>query len=302
MNITVTGATGMIGRKLVAALKERGDEVTVLSRNPQAAETALGVKAIAWTPESEQAPIDVIAASDAVIHLAGESVAQRWTAKTKASIRSSRVDGTANLVSAMRQAEVKPQVFISGSAVGWYGPRDESPVTEGSSAGEDFLAQVCVDWENAAQEAVGLGIRTVILRTGVVLSPDGGALARMLPPFKAGVGGPVAGGKQMVPWIHIDDIVGLILASLDGDERWSGVINATAPHPVSNTDLSKALGRVLRRPALAPVPALAIKALYGEMAQIVTTGQNAVPARATELGFQWKQPDLEGALRQVLSR
>ncbi|MEI7889181.1 MAG: TIGR01777 family oxidoreductase [Actinomycetes bacterium] len=302
MKITVTGATGMIGRTLVAQLKQRGDEVTVLSRNPEAAEAALGVKAVAWNPESEQAPVAVISHSEAVIHLAGESVAQRWTVKAKAGIRSSRVDGTANLVAAMRQADVKPRVFISGSAVGWYGPRDASPVTEGSSPGEDFLAQVCVDWETAAQEAVELGIRTVILRTGVVLSSNGGALSRMLPPFKAGVGGPVAGGKQMVPWIHIDDIVGLILASLDGDERWSGVFNATAPHPVSNTELSKTLGRVLRRPAFAPVPAFAIKAMYGEMAQIVTTGQNAVPARASELGFRWRQPELESALRQLLSR
>ncbi len=292
----------MIGRKLVAELKQRGDDVTVLSRNPEAAEAALGVKAVAWNPESEQAPVAVISHSEAVIHLAGESVAQRWTVKAKAGIRSSRVDGTANLVAAMRQADVKPRVFISGSAVGWYGPRDASPVTEGSSPGEDFLAQVCVDWETAAQEAVELGIRTVILRTGVVLSSNGGALSRMLPPFKAGVGGPVAGGKQMVPWIHIDDIVGLILASLDGDERWSGVFNATAPHPASNTELSKTLGRVLRRPAFAPVPAFAIKAMYGEMAQIVTTGQNAVPVRATELGFRWTQPELESALRQLLSR
>jgi uncharacterized protein (TIGR01777 family) len=302
MKITVTGATGMIGRKLVAELKERGDEVTVLSRNPDSASATLGVEAVAWNPDSEEAPPEALAGRDAVVHLAGESVAQRWTAKSKEAIRSSRVDGTANLVAGMRQASPRPKVFVSGSAVGWYGPRGPEPIDETADPGSDFLADVCVAWERAAEEAQEIGVRTVLLRTGIVLTADGGALGRMLPPFKAGVGGPVAGGAQMMPWIAVDDVVGLILAAIDGDERWSGPINASAPTPASNRDFSKALGRVLSRPSFSPVPAFALKAMYGEMAQIVLTGQNAIPAKATELGYSWRQPDLEQALRLILGR
>lgn len=292
----------MIGRKLVEELKARGDEVTVLSRNPAAASASLGVEAVAWDPSSEQAPVEAISHRDAVIHLAGESVSQRWTPAAKEAIRGSRVDGTANLVSAIRQASPRPAVFVSGSAVGWYGPRGPEPVDEGASPGSDFLAEVCKAWEKAAEEAQEAGVRTVILRTGVVMTGEGGALARMLPPFKAGVGGPVAGGAQMMPWIDVDDVVGLIIAAIDGDERWSGVFNATAPTPVSNKEFSKVLGKVLKRPAFSPVPAFAIKAMFGEMAQIVLTGQNAVPARATELGYQWRKPDLESSLRSALGR
>jgi uncharacterized protein (TIGR01777 family) len=302
MKVTVTGATGMIGRRLVAELKSRGDEVTVLSRNPEKAKAALGVEAFAWDPENEQAPVEALAHRDAVVHFAGESVSQRWTASAKAAIRSSRVDGTANLVAGLRQASPRPSVLVSGSAVGWYGPRGAEPVDESTEPGSDFLAQVCVDWEKAAAEAQELGIRTAILRTGVVMTADGGALGRMLPPFKAGVGGPVAGGAQMMPWIDVDDVVGITLAALDGDERWSGPINATAPEPVSNKEFSKTLGKVLSRPAFSPVPAFAMKAMFGEMSQIVLTGQNAVPAKAIELGYNWRRPQLEQSLRAVLGR
>ncbi len=302
MKITVTGATGLIGRKLVAELKERGDEVTVLSRNPEAARSTLGVDAVAWNPDAEEAPPEALAGRDAVVHLAGENVAQRWTAQAKEAIRRSRVDGTANLVAGMRQASPRPKLLVSGSAVGWYGQRGPEPVDESAAPGSDFLADVCVDWERAAEEAQEIGVRTVLLRTGIVLTADGGALGQMLPPFKAGVGGPVAGGAQMMPWIAIDDVVGLILAALDGDERWSGPINASAPTPVSNREFSKVLGKVLKRPSFSPVPAFALKALYGEMAQIVLTGQNAVPAKAKDLGYRWRQPDLEPALRSILGR
>lgn len=301
MKITVTGATGLIGRKLVAELVARGDEVTVLSRNPEAAAKSLGTKALAWNPTAEEAPIESVNGADAVIHLAGESVSQRWTANAKEAIRASRVDGTSNLVAAMRQAEQRPRVFVSGSAVGWYGPRGDEPVDETVPAGSDFLAEVCAAWEEAAEQATELGIRTAIVRTGVVVSAEGGALARMLPPFKAGVGGPVAGGAQMMPWIHIDDIVSLLIAAADGDD-WAGPINGTAPAPVSNKTFSKALGKALKRPSFSPVPAFAIKALYGEMAQIVLTGQNAIPAKATSLGFQWAHGDLDEALASVLKK
>ena len=302
MKVTVTGATGMIGRRLVAKLKSRGDEVTVLSRNPERAKASLGVEAFAWNPESEQAPVEALANRDAVVHLAGESVSQRWSSAAKASIRASRVDGTANLVAGLRQASPRPSVLVSGSAVGWYGPRGAEPVDESAKPGTDFLAQVCVDWEKAAEEAQEFGIRTALLRTGIVMTPDGGALGRMLPPFKAGVGGPVAGGAQMMPWIDVDDVVGLIIAAIDGDERWSGPINATAPTPVSNKEFSKTLGKVLSRPAFSPVPAFAMKAMFGEMSQIVLTGQNAVPTKATELGYTWQHPQLEQSLKAVLGR
>jgi uncharacterized protein (TIGR01777 family) len=189
---------------------------------------------------------------------------------------------------------------VSGSAVGFYGPRGDEPLDETAPAGSDFLAGVCVDWEKAAEEAEELGVRTVLLRTGVVLDKNEGALAKMLPPFKAGVGGPVAGGDQFVPWIHIDDIVGLIVAAIDGDERWSGPINGSAPKPATNKALSKALGKAIHRPAIAPVPSFAMKLLYGEMSQIVLTGQNAVPQKAAELGFNWRHPDLEMALKDLL--
>jgi hypothetical protein len=302
MKITVTGATGLIGRRLVAALKQRGDDVTVLSRNPEAAGRSLGVQALAWDPLTQEAPIESVDAADAVVHLAGEPVSQRWTPKSKEAIRDSRVDGTSNLVAAMRQAQTRPAAFISGSAVGWYGPLGAEAVDESAPAGTDFLAQVCADWERAAEQANELGVRTAILRTGVVLSAEGGALAKMLPPFKAGVGGPVAGGKQMMPWIHIDDMVSLLIAAIDGGSEWAGPINGTAPLPVSNKEFSKALGKALKRPSFSPVPAFAIKAMYGEMAQIVLTGQNAIPAKATSLGFSWEHADLNEALDSVLNR
>jgi len=293
----------MIGRELIAELKERGDEVTVLSRNPAKAKAELGVEAVAWNPESEEAPPEALAHRDAVVHRAGESVSQRWTSSAKDSIRKSRVDGTANLVAGMRQASPRPKVFVSGSAVGWYGPRGTEPVDESTAnPGTDFLAEVCVAWEKAAEEAQELGIRTAILRTGVVMTAEGGALARMLPPFKAGVGGPVAGGAQMMPWIDVTDVVGMIIAAIDGDERWSGPINATAPKPASNKEFSKTLGKVLKRPSFSPVPAFAMKAMFGEMSQIVLTGQNAVPTKATELGYKWRRPDLEQSLRAATGK
>ena len=302
MRITVTGATGLIGTQLVEELLSRGDQVTVLARNPHAAQQKLGsVEAVSWNPTTEQAPPEALAHRDAVIHLAGEPVSQRWTADAKNQIRESRVAGTSNLIAGLRQADPSPKTLVSGSAVGYYGAHGPEPVDETAAPGEGFLAEVCVDWEKSALEATELGIRTVLLRTGVVLSSEGGALAKMLPPFKAGVGGPVAGGEQFVPWIHIDDIVGLILAAIDGDDSWSGPLNATAPVPVTNKQLSKALGRALHRPSIAPVPAFAIKLLYGEMSEIVTTGQNAIPSQAQSLGYGWKNPDLDLALQEMFA-
>jgi uncharacterized protein len=300
MRVTLTGATGMIGSRLVAALKARGDEVTVLSRNPDAARSALGVEAVAWNPLREAAPAVALSGRDGVVHLAGENVAQRWTAAAKERIHASRSEGTANLIAGLRAADPRPAALVSASAVGYYGPHGNEHVEESTPPGEDWLARVCIAWERAATEAAPLGLRVVTLRTGVVLDRDGGALAKMLPPFRAGVGGPVAGGRQYIPWINRDDLVGCYLAALDGEE-WSGAVNACAPDPVTNRDFSRALGRALHRPALAPVPAIALKLLYGEMAQIVTTGQRAVPARALALGHTFAQPDLDAALASALA-
>lgn len=301
MKVTVTGATGLIGTALVAALKERGDEVTVLSRNPDQAARELGVEAVAWDPMAEPAPSSAISGRDGVVHLAGEPVAQRWTESVKRSIRASRDLGTANLVAGIAASEPRPGVLVSSSAVGYYGKHGAETIDESAPAGSDFLAEVCVEWERRARAAEELGLRVVIVRTGVVLDSGGGALKTMLPPFRAGVGGPVAGGRQYMPWIHLDDIVGIYLAALDG-EGWSGPVNGTAPEPVTNADFSKALGRALGRPAIFPVPAFAIRTLYGEMAEIVTEGQRAVPARTLESGYVFQKPELDAALRSALGR
>ncbi len=302
MRVTVTGATGLVGTRLVAALARRGDEVTVLSRDPARARERLGsgIHAERWDPLHEPAPASALTGRDGVIHLAGEPVAQRWSAPAKERIRTSRESGTANLVAGLRSAEPRPRVLVSASAVGYYGPRGDEEVSESHPPGTDFLAEVCVAWERAAQAASELGVRVTVVRTGVVLDPAGGALAKMLPPFRAGAGGPVAGGKQWMPWIHADDLVGLYLAALDGAD-WSGPLNGSAPQPVTNRDFSKALGRALHRPAVAPVPRLALRALYGEMEQIVTTGQRAVPRRALELGYAYAHPELDEALRSALA-
>src|SRR4051794_24537532 len=256
MRVTLTGATGRIGGALVAALRDRGDDVTVLSRNPDAARAALGVEAVAWRPESEPAPADALAGRDGVVHMAGEDVAQRWSDDAKRRIRSSRELGTRNLGAGLRAADARPGVLVSSSAVGWYGARGDEPVDEDAPAAGDFLAQVCAVWEREAVAAEELGMRVVRVRTGIVLDKEGGALARMLPVFRLGAGGPVAGGKQWMPWIHLDDLVALYLRALD-DGSWSGPVNGTAPEPVTNKDFSHALGRALHRPAVAPVPAVA---------------------------------------------
>ena len=299
--VTLTGATGLLGTRLVRTLRERGDEVTVLSRSPDKARQALGgdVEAHHWDPGAGPAPAEALAGRDAVVHLAGENVAQRWSDGAKRRIHDSREQGTRHLVEGLRAAEPRPAALVSSSAVGYYGPHGEEELPEDTPPGDDFLARVCVVWEREAQAAEALGMRVVRVRTGVVLDKDGGALGKMLPFFKAGVGGPVAGGRQLMPWVHADDVAGIYLRAID-DAAWSGAVNATAPRPVSNKDFSKALGRALHRPAIAPVPAFAIQLLYGDMSEIVTKGQNAVPRRTLELGYRHRHPDLDEALRTAL--
>jgi len=306
LRVTVTGATGLIGPGLVTALRAQGAEVTVLSRNPDRAREVLGatgssrVETVRWDLMSEPAPVKALAGRDAVVHLAGENVAQRWTAKARHAIRGTRVTGTRNLVAGLRDSEPRPRTLLSASAIGYYGPHGDEPLDEEAPAGNDFLAGVCAAWEAEASRASELGLRVVQVRTGVVLDREGGALQKMLPPFWLGVGGPVAGGRQYMSWVHRDDEIGMMIAALT-DERWSGPINATAPEPVTNRDFSRALGRALHRPSLLPVPGAALRLLYGEMAEIVTTGARVVPAKPLVLGYEFRHPRLEEALRSALT-
>ena len=303
MKVVVTGATGTIGRALIGALRERGDQVAVLSRNPARSSQKLGgdIDAHTWAnPESELPPASAFAGADAVVHLAGEPVDQRWNDDAKKRIRDSRELGTRNLVAGMKAAGTQMRTLVSASASGYYGARGAEPVDESAPAGDDFLADVVARWEREARAAEEIGVRVATMRTGIVLSPEGGALGRMLTPFKLGAGGPIAGGKQYMPWIHLDDVVGAYLFALD-DDRASGPINLSAPEPVTNKEFSKTLGKVLKRPAVAPVPAFAIKTLYGEMSTIVVNGVRMVPARLTDLGYDFRHADLRGALASATS-
>jgi uncharacterized protein (TIGR01777 family) len=300
VRVAVTGATGLIGTRLVRALQARGDEVTVLSRDPLRAREALGdVDAHAWTPLDGPAPAAALGGRDGVVHLAGEPVAQRWTDAARRRIHDTRERGTRNLVEGVGAADPRPRVLVSASGVDYYGPGGDQPLTEESPPGDDFLARVCVAWEREARAAAELGLRVVNVRTAVVLDASGGALGKMLPFFRLGIGGPVAGGRQYMPWIHADDIVGIYLAALD-DESWSGPVNAGVADPPTNREFSRALGRALHRPAFAPIPALAVRLLYGDMAAIVTDGQRIVPTRALEHGYAFRHTELGAALRDAL--
>lgn len=304
MRVAVTGATGTIGRALVRSLVERGDQVVALSRSVARARSTLGpeVRIVTWAePAAGPAPAEALQGADAVVNLLGEPVAQRWTGAAKRAIRDSRVIGTRNLVEAIARADPRPRALVSGSATGWYGAHGAEPVDESVPAANDFLADVTRDWEGEARRAQELGLRVVLTRTGVVLSEAGGALDKMLPFFRLGLGGPVAGGRQYVPWIHFDDVVGALIHCLDHDSA-AGPVNLAAPGPVTNRALSRTLGRVLGRPAVAPVPGLAVKLLYGEMSSIVTTGARVVPMRLLDLGYSFEHADLEEALRSATER
>lgn len=307
MRVAVTGATGLIGTRVVAALRARGDSVIAFSRDPERARSRLdGAEAAHWDPLSGAAPAGALSEADAVINLAGEPIAQRWTAEAKERIRLSRAAGTRNLVEGIQAAWPRPRTLVSASAAGYYGDRGSDELTEAEPPGTDFLASVCVDWEAAAELAAGLGVRVVRTRIGVVLDRAGGALKAMLPAFRAGVGGPVAGGRQYMPWVHIDDVVGIILAALDGvgaggPALWSGPVNACAPAPTTNREFSRALGRALRRPAAVPVPRFALERIFGEMSFVLIASQRMVPARALALGYRFRHPELGEALRAALN-
>lgn len=304
MRVAVTGATGTIGRAAVGALRQRGDEVVALSRDADRAREALGpaVEAVSWPdPAGAPPPGDALAGCDAVLNLLGEPLDQRWSDAAKRRIRDSRVGATRKLVDALGPLDPRPRVLVSQSASGYYGPRGGEPVDESEPAGDDFLAGTVREWEREALRAQDLGLRVAMARSAVVLAPSSGALARMLPFFKLGVGGPVAGGRQYLPWVHLDDEAGA-LAFLLHTEAARGPFNLAAPQAVTNSEFSRALGRALRRPAFIPVPAVALRVLYGEMSQVVTTGVRLVPRRLEELGYRFRWTELEPALRDATDR
>ncbi len=289
MRITLTGATGFIGKRLVAALLDRGDDLTILTRTPKAGNNP---RYVAWDAAKSLE-------ADAVIHLAGESVAQRWTAEVKQRIRASRIETTRALVAALERAPRKPQVLISASAIGIYGSRGDELLTETSKPGSGFLEDVCIEWERESQRAADLGIRVVNPRIGIVLGAGGGALERMLTPFKMGVGGRLGSGEQWMSWIHIADVVGLILFVLDhADLR--GPMNATAPNPVRNADFTAELAAALHRPAVLTTPAFALKLAFGEMAAVILASQRVLPRVALDAGYQFQFQDLRPALEDIL--
>lgn len=301
MKVLVTGATGLIGSALCDALLDRGDDVVGLSRNPSKVRLARpGVEWHPWEPTLERPPAEAFAGADGVVNLVGEKINQRWTDEAKKRIMESRRTATHNLVGTIAGLERKPRVLVSQSAVGYYGDRGDDVVDESAGAGSSFDATVVEEWEKAAREVEGTGVRLAILRTGQVLDAGGGLLAELLTPFKLGVGGPIAGGEQYLAWIHRDDEIGLLLWALD-EENVSGVLNATAPEPATNRDFAKALGRALGRPAITPVPGFVLDLKFGrEFGSVLRGGQRVVPKRALELGFEFRHRELDGALRDLL--
>jgi len=297
VKIVISGASGLIGRRLLKNLSAAGHSIHVLSRH---AGTNLppGVKLSTWDPVKNQPPEESLRDAGAVIHLAGEPVAQRWTAHTRQLIRESRVMGTRNLVQAIEKLPGKPEALICASAIGYYGSRGDEVLTESSAPATSYLADVCQAWEKEAQAAEALGVRVVGVRIGLVLDSRGGALQRMLPPFRMGIGGRLGSGKQWMSWIHLEDLAAMFQFALDHPVR--GAFNGVAPYPVSNSEFTRALGQALHRPAIFPVPAFALKALFGEMSEILLASQRVAPAAVEAAGFRFRFPQLDAALRDLL--
>lgn len=305
MKVFVTGGTGLIGSKLVRRLRERNDQVVLLTRRPDAARAAAaGCEVVVGDPTREGPWMDAAAGCDAVVNLAGENLfAKRWTDDFKKLLRDSRVRSTQNVVQALATNPHRPfgapRILVNASAVGVYGPHGDEVLDESSPPGTDFLARTCTDWEQAAGAAEPSGVRVALIRTGVVLDKDGGALAKLLFPFKMGLGGPAGSGRQWMPWIHHADLVGIFLLALDhADAR--GPINGTAPNPVTNRDFSSALGRALGRPAFLPTPGFGLKLMLGEVADVVLEGQRVLPKKAEQLGYSFRFPTIDAALADVL--
>lgn len=300
MKLLIVGATGFVGRPLVAALGERGDEVVVAGRSgARLQEVFPGLGAVEWDPRAGPVPAGALDGVEGVVSLAGEPVAGgRWTAAKKRRIRDSRVLGTRYLVESIRSAGAKPRVFVSASAIGYYGDTKHQWATEDSPPGRDYLAEVCTAWEAEAARAREAGVRTAIVRMGVVLGREGGAYPLMSRPFRMFVGGNIGLGKRWMSWIHLADTVGILLRCLD-DANANGAYNATAPHPVANEELTRTLAGVLRRPALFPVPPLALKVLLGGFAAVVLTSQRVRPLRTLGLGYEFRFPRLRAAVEDL---
>ncbi len=299
MKIVMAGASGFIGSMLVERLRQRGDALFLLSRKPRSSSPAPNTTWLVWEPGKSGRWEESLDGADGIVNLAGEGIAdKRWTERQKERIRASRVDSTRALVQAVAKAKSKPQFLINASAVGYYGARGDETLTEESTPGKDYLAQVCLAWEEEAKKAQDQGVRVALLRTGVVLAKGKGALAKMVTPFKLFVGGRLGSGKQWMPWIHIEDEIGLILLLIENAKAQGG-FNATAPNPVTMEQFSKALGKVLNRPAWAPVPAAVLTLLLGEMADVVLEGQRALPKAAEKLGYKFKHPMITEALESL---
>ncbi|MDZ8089055.1 MAG: TIGR01777 family oxidoreductase [Nostoc sp. DedQUE12b] len=306
MKVAITGATGFVGSRLVQRLHGEGHKIVVLTRNTTFAQKVFpseafpNVEIVAYTPNASGSWQSVIASCDGVVNLAGEPIGEgRWTPERKQEILNSRKLGTEKIVEAIAKANPKPSVLINASAIGYYGTSETATFDETSLSGNDFLAQVCQAWEAEARKVKDAGVRLVILRFGIVLG-NGGALGKMIPPFKLFAGGPIGSGRQWFSWIHVDDLVNLILQALTKPEI-EGVYNATAPNPVRMADLSQTLGQVMNRPSWLPVPAFAIEALLGDGAIVVLEGQQVIPKRTVQTGFEYKYPNLQPALTQILN-
>lgn len=298
MRITLTGASGFLGRPLLKRLLQAGHQISLLTRKP-----SIGlppeVRIFLWDAQSEEPPLEALIGSQAVIHLAGESISQRWTPGVKKAIRASRVDSTRLLVQALSTLAERPEVLLSGSATGFYGERGDEVLSENSGPGTGFLSEVCMEWEQQANLALSLGIRVNNLRNGVVLGVGGGALAKMLPPFRAGIGGRLASGKQWMSWIHWEDWVELVVHLLHVPVA-SGPVNLCAPNPARNEDFTQALALALRRPAFLPVPEFALKFLFGEMATVILDSQRVLPQVALGAEYRFRHPELASALKTLL--
>lgn len=308
MRIFITGATGLIGTRLVRRLCDRNDEVVVLTRNLARAKKGLDQRCVIVPGNPKQLGPWMLAVqrADAVINLAGENLfAQRWSTRFQARLRDSRIGSTINIVQALARSPLTPtgvaKVLINSSAVGYYGSHRDEELTESAPPGHDFLARLCVDWEQAALGAEALGVRVSIIRTGLVLDPLGGAVSQMLPLFKYFLGGPVGSGNQWMSWIHHHDLVGIYLLVL-GNEQARGAINGTAPMPVTNRTFAQTLGTILHRPSFLPTPKLMLRLALGQVADVITTGQRAVPQRAVSLGYSFRFPELSRSLDDVLSK
>lgn len=301
MRVLVTGASGTIGRALCDALFARGDDVVGLTRDPGRARAANPrVDWRKWEPTLERPDPAAFEGVEGVVHLLGERIDQKWTDEAKERIMESRRQGTHNLVQTIAALESPPKVLVSQSAVGYYGDRGDEEVDEGDGPGSSFDSEVVVAWEAAAHELDPSGVRLVVVRTGQVLSTEGGMLKEMLTPFKLGVGGPLAGGDQYLAWIHIDDEVGILLWAMD-NAAVHGTVNASSPNPATNKDFSKALGRALNRPAVMPVPGLVLDLKFGrEFGQVLRGGQRVIPKRTQALGYEFSHPKLDAALRDLL--